>query len=253
MFAGDYVADFFQSILCELRSRNAILLSLAIFLCCAISGPFGTYERLHLIERLLFWAPLIIVAHFTVGLSHKVAIEVLRDRSHLYAGAISAVLFSLFYAPFVYIYSRIGPFSNAHSDTTFTYVAVIVLCFALILCVAVVIVQYNKADEVAMPRLYGRLPEGTTGRIMRLTVRDHYVIVCLDTGQEHRLLMRLADAVDEMEHVEGFLTHRSHWVAKESIHTAGKRDAREFLRMTCGAEVPVSKTYRSNVEQAGFL
>ena len=88
---------------------------------------------------------------------------------------------------------------------------------------------------------------------MRLTVDDHYVDVYLDDGTQHRVLMRLTDAIREMDGAPGFCTHRSHWVSATHIRRAIKQRNREFVVLNDGTQVPVSKTYREDVLAAGFL
>lgn len=102
------------------------------------------------------------------------------------------------------------------------------------------------------PRLYRRLPEGTDGEILRLTSEDHFVDVVTTDGT-HRLRMRLADAIAELDTVEGLSTHRSHWVAREAIAGAEREGGRQFLVLVNGDRVPVSRTYKPVLEEAGLL
>ena len=104
-----------------------------------------------------------------------------------------------------------------------------------------------------LPRLYSRLPQIGKARISRISVDDHYTVVYLDDGTSVRLLLRFADSVKEMDETEGFLTHRSHWVAAGYIESAVREGAKEFLVMNCGEKVPVSKTYRANAVHTGLL
>ena len=75
----------------------------------------------------------------------------------------------------------------------------------------------------------------------------------LSDGDAHRLLMRFKDAVREMDDADGFCVHRSHWVAREAVQSAIKDGQKEFVILTTGDRIPVSKTYRENVVLAGFL
>lgn len=133
-------------------------------------------------------------------------------------------------------------------------VSLFIFGFALILSIYIIFADARRQQNPALlPRLYSRLPEVGPERITRLTVKDHYVHVCLDNGIEHRLLMRFADAVNEMDGAPGFCTHRSHWVSKCAAVRAERRGHKEILVLDCGLEVPVSKTYRNNLVAAGFL
>ncbi|MGD9866167.1 MAG: LytTR family DNA-binding domain-containing protein [Pseudodonghicola sp.] len=102
------------------------------------------------------------------------------------------------------------------------------------------------------PRLARRLPEDFQGPILRLSSEDHFVDV-ITAAAVHRLRMRFADAIDEMDTVEGDLTHRSHWVARAAIDGVEREGGRIFIRLVNGDRVPVSRTYRPGLEQAGIL
>ncbi|GHG84147.1 hypothetical protein GCM10010961_09900 [Pseudodonghicola xiamenensis] len=101
-------------------------------------------------------------------------------------------------------------------------------------------------------RLLRRLPEDFPGPILRLSAEDHFVEVASASGCE-RLRMRLADAIDEMDTVEGQSVHRSHWVARDAIDGVEREGARIFLRLSNGDRVPVSRTYKPKLEEAGIL
>jgi hypothetical protein len=102
------------------------------------------------------------------------------------------------------------------------------------------------------PRLYARCGD-EAGRIMRLTVDDHYVIAVFETGQQYRLLMRFADAVREMEGQDGFCTHRSHWVSAHAVLRAYRVRDRDLVELVDGTTLPVSRTYRDVLVSRGFL
>ncbi|MGH1356366.1 MAG: LytTR family DNA-binding domain-containing protein [Thalassovita sp.] len=109
-----------------------------------------------------------------------------------------------------------------------------------------------SAELDPTPRLMRRLPDGAEGPILRLSARDHFVDVHLP-AETHTLRMRFTDAIDEMDGVPGDCAHRSHWVTFEAV-TGVKRDGgRIYLIINNGDEVPVSRTYRSRMEDAGFL
>lgn len=102
------------------------------------------------------------------------------------------------------------------------------------------------------PAIFDRIAATDFNQIIRMTVDDHYVEIATDAGQE-RILMRFADAVREMGEGNGVLTHRSHWVNPTAVTGCRKDGAKLYLLMRDGAEVPVSKTYRGRVQDAGLL
>ena len=107
----------------------------------------------------------------------------------------------------------------------------------------------NPADR---PRLYRRLPEDETGTILHLAANGHYTSVTLDTGRID-IRMRFSDAVNEMDEVDGHCTHRSHWVACAAVVGHGRVEGKPVLELVNGMSVPVSRTYRPDLEAAGLL
>jgi hypothetical protein len=106
--------------------------------------------------------------------------------------------------------------------------------------------------ESDAPRLMRRLPEGVAGPVLRLSASDHFVEVAL-SGETHSLRMRFADAINEMDGIEGYCAHRSHWVARDAIEAVERDGARIFLRLANGDMIPVSRTYKPRLEAAGIL
>ena len=97
-----------------------------------------------------------------------------------------------------------------------------------------------------------RLPPEKRGRLLCLKTEDHYLRVYTDRGEE-LILLRLKDALRELETHDGRQVHRSYWVARAALAEA-KRDGRKtFLRLTNGLEVPVSQTYLPELRSAGWL
>jgi len=63
------------------------------------------------------------------------------------------------------------------------------------------------------------------------------------------ILMRLSDAIDLLDGIEGVQTHRSHWAARAHASSLSRVDRRHQLALKDGRSVPVSNSYRANVEQ----
>ncbi|MGQ0611211.1 MAG: LytTR family DNA-binding domain-containing protein [Paracoccaceae bacterium] len=96
------------------------------------------------------------------------------------------------------------------------------------------------------------MPEDLRGDLICLSVKDHYVSVSTTAGM-HDLLMRLSDAIAEVDPVEGMQVHRSHWVAMGQV-TGGRRTADQaVLQMSNGTQIPVSRANLKAVEAAGLF
>lgn len=111
----------------------------------------------------------------------------------------------------------------------------------------------NMADAPhPVPAIIARLPAGFPNQILALGVEDHYVRVHTHDRSE-MLLMRLADAINEMSGMDGMQVHRSWWVAKDSIQKT-KRDGRNLrLVLSNGLEIPVSRPNVAKLKQTGWI
>lgn len=101
-------------------------------------------------------------------------------------------------------------------------------------------------------RFVGRMPlHLRAGRIIAVQAEDHYLRVHTDLGSD-LILMRLSDAVAELDGLEGAQTHRSWWVAKEAVRGAKRGDGRATLELEGGLTAPVSRSYAATLREAGW-
>ena len=77
--------------------------------------------------------------------------------------------------------------------------------------------------------------------------------IATDDNAEHRVLMRLRDALSEIDVEQGMCVHRSHWVATNMIEKFDTVDGKEVVRLKCGREVPVGKKDRPELVKAGII
>ena len=102
------------------------------------------------------------------------------------------------------------------------------------------------------PRLLRRIDPQAAGAILRLAARDHYVDVVTTRGTSS-ILMRLTDAIAELDGVSGLRVHRSHWVADTAVRGAEVRGDRLFLILSDGAQVPVARPMMAEAEARGMI
>ncbi len=101
-------------------------------------------------------------------------------------------------------------------------------------------------------RFLERLPPRLRGADLHaIEAEDHYLRLHTSRGQD-LILMRLGDAVDELEGLEGAQVHRSWWVAKSAVADVRRGDGRAVLTLKDGIEVPVSRTYARQLRAAGW-
>jgi DNA-binding LytR/AlgR family response regulator len=102
------------------------------------------------------------------------------------------------------------------------------------------------------PRFPERLPFKLRGAAIRaVQSEDHYLRIHTDRGSD-LILMRLSDALTELEGLEGAQTHRSWWVAKEAVRGVSRGDGRATLTLEGGLEAPVSRRYAKALRAAGW-
>ncbi|MCX7888742.1 MAG: LytTR family transcriptional regulator [Rhodobacteraceae bacterium] len=103
-----------------------------------------------------------------------------------------------------------------------------------------------------VPRLVERLSPELRGRVLRVRGRNHYVEVLTERG-EARILLRLSDAIAELDGSDGLQVHRSHWVAAAAVVGSQKVGPKHELLLKDGSRVPVSRNYVEAVAARGLL
>jgi hypothetical protein len=114
-------------------------------------------------------------------------------------------------------------------------------------------VQTHAAAAGAGPaRFLDRLPFRLRGSVIRaVQSEDHYLRIHTDRGSD-LILMRLSDALTELEGLEGAQTHRSWWVARDAVRGVARGDGRATLTLEGGLEAPVSRRYAKALREAGW-
>jgi hypothetical protein len=115
-------------------------------------------------------------------------------------------------------------------------------------------VETHAAPPAAPPpKFLARLPAKLTGaELWAVEAEDHYLRLHTSLGQD-LILMRLGDAIGELEGIEGARTHRSWWVARTAVRRVERDDGRATLVLPDGAEAPVSRAYARLLRDAGWF
>ncbi len=222
----------------------------------AFVGPFGTFAALSLPLRFAYWAPVVFGAHLIGEASGRVIEHQLRWPASPRRDILQVFVFVAIFAPAIWMFSTFFDQSQ-RTFARFAFLTAHVLgATILVVGLTSLLVKRDSPDQQvssARPRLYDRLMPRTAASVERLTANDHYVDIHLDDGTAQRVLMRLSDAVAEMEGEDGFYTHRSHWVVGRHVKASTRENSRDFLMLGSGGKVPVSRTYRENAVAAGYL
>ena len=140
----------------------------------------------------------------------------------------------------------------------FAYVLVVSLvittgfAFADIFAKTVATSAAEAGADASAPAIIDRLPARLrSSDIYAVSAEDHYLRVHTSAGEE-LILMRLSDAIRELNGIEGLQTHRSWWVARNGLADSQRENGKLVLKLKSGAEAPVSRTYQKSVRDAGW-
>lgn len=209
-------------------------------------------------ERALFWLTML-ASSLIMAYSVQAAVMATAPKLHPFArDAITILVFTPLFAPMPTLVTRLATDASSEAVLPFseTYLMVLVATSsaATIRHIIGINARSEKEESDPRPRFLRRLSdEITPEQVLRLTVDDHYVELYLTNGESHRVLIRFSDAVEEMDGLEGMCVHRSHWVAVQAIRRVERCGGREFVVLGDDSRVPVSRTYRPNLVEAGWI
>lgn len=225
----------------------------------ALIGALGT-DAISLPLRLAYWLPLMIgggvIAHFFA----LVVVRIPRvGASPWMFGALLALAIALPITVIVWAYSNFmfgGDYSWRGVPDTF--VPVLVICAAMTGIMMIAsrpgrVTHAAPSDAAAQPvRFMERLPAKLRGAaIYAVSSEDHYLRLHTSKGAD-LILMRLSDAISELEGLEGAQTHRSWWVARDAVENARREGDKVILELKGGVEAPVSRPNVRPLREAGW-
>ncbi len=237
---------------------RAIGLSLAAALFLGFSGAFNTGQS-PIGLRLVYWVAVILVGTLCGTLA-----SVLVERGPLQTRPLvqGLAVFAILTPPLVVLIWLITGLTlgngRAEIGNLRDFVLPVVLITAAMTALNYV-VQRQPAQTHASPagsgppRFLERLPARLKGaELYAVSAEDHYLRLHTSRGQD-LILMRLSDAVAELEGIEGAQTHRSWWVAKSAVTSARRGDGRATLSLKGGGQAPVSRAYARALREAGWF
>ena len=259
-------SDTFRTVLSPLT----LFIWLASVVMATIAAPFETSSIMPWTLRALYWL-IVVSLSVVVGYGARaVSLTVVGKASPILLDAMMVVLMTIVFSPIVWLITEAALPTLAERPPNLARFAGYVM-----MCTLVVVIgrrmapgfedqgytflpdpmpaPVERGDSTEDPRLLRRLAPEVRGNVYRLTANDHFVEIATENGAES-LRMRLVDAIGEMEPVEGYCVHRSHWVAHEAIVRVERENAHKiFVILANNDRIPVSRKYRRNVEKAGWI
>ncbi|HEX7758391.1 MAG TPA: LytTR family DNA-binding domain-containing protein [Caulobacteraceae bacterium] len=237
--------------------------------CCMIgvvltaAGAFGT-SGLQIAPRFLYWLALMVI-----GASFGVAVTRYVIPDHWFhtqpwgrpwllvvpIALLTALPMSVVVAVAEALVTR-HPFRWAHIGEVFPTTLVISLAITtlgFIIRRRAPVSTHAAPAGAPPPKFLSRLPGKLVGaELWAVEAQDHYLRLHTSQGQD-LILMRLSDAVAELEGIEGAQTHRSWWVAKAAVTQTERADGRATLTLKDGAQVPVSRGFMKVLRDEGWF
>jgi DNA-binding LytR/AlgR family response regulator len=255
-----------QLALREMRSHFTdprVLASMAVIAgILGFSGPFGTFEYLPTGPRIAYWA-VVVAATYAIGFFvATTAGRLLRARLQKPAGRI--VILGLLIGPPITLAVVVingltfgfGGFQPIDWLTLLIYCTIVAMGVnAISEIVSVSLRPAAGAAAAAAPKsppILDRVPLPRRGKLLALSVADHYVEVKTDRGKT-LVLIRLSDAIRESDGVAGIQIHRSHWVALDAVKRVAKASGKVSVELANGEMLPVSRGFMTAARDAGLV
>jgi len=231
----------------------------AAALVLTLAGAFATGEEpFH--ERLIYWT-IVMAAGWSWG---RVCRSLLARRSDLedspwlYVFALTAIIalpmcLIVWLTTGLFFRGEISPTSDLPGLAIPVVTVTAAVCTLIVLLGRSTPVQTHASAGAAGPaKFIERLPlRLQAARLIAIEAEDHYLRVHTDQGSD-LILMRLSDALRELDGLEGAQTHRSWWVSKDAVRGASRGDGRATLELDGGISAPVSRRYAGALREAGW-
>lgn len=257
-----------QTLIARLAHLRRSPVALVLWACLTVLGvvaqPYDSYGLLPVWARVLYWGGVAGAGIVAADLVDCIARRLTPDGHRVKIAAKAVILATVLLSPVFIAWNELFVlmFPDMDDDPlliTFRVFATSIPVFALIEALRPNEARSSEAfphetsapepcPEALRPRLAVRL-QYPDARILRLSANNHLIDVISDQGTE-QIRMRFADAVLEMEPVTGCCVHRSHWVALDAIEGLKRHKDKLFVRLKNGDEIPVSRTYRPELEAA---
>lgn len=241
----------------------------------AVIGPYGTFQDLAPAARLAYWGGLILFGFLAfqataaagVAVAGRVAARTGRDVPW------TAVVVPVTLLANGLITTAVAAVEAALDRSSFSSMGGIAGLYAYCLVVTVLVTVLPLRAELlsrgylhppappappperspAAAPFLARIPPRLGRDLLALEMEDHYLRIHTTRGSD-LILMRLRDAVAELDGFPGLRVHRSFWVAQAAVAGVERRpDGKLLLVLSNGLTVPVSRTHAPAVRAAGWV
>lgn len=243
-----------------------IVVGAAVFL-TAMAGPYYTLERLSFPERLVYWGITIPLSAVIMTFLSTFAYKITEEKSlnwvivAFLAGlaGVVPVVGSVYLSEGIASGFKDGWLEGVSFMRLAIYVAPSLIGVTLVVNALfefrVVGQQMPTPEpEPEQPKitlLQSKLPHHLGHEIVTVQAQDHYVEVTTLKGSA-MVLMRLGDAVRDLEPLNGLQVHRSWWVNPAYVIRTETGKSGPELVMETGSKIPVGRSFRKVVRDFSY-
>jgi hypothetical protein len=239
----------------------------------AVIGPFGTYNYMGLAQRLVyflatgisFWLVIVLISALLGSLDWTQRWPL--PLRMAVAGFVSAAPGTL--VIFLVHGWLVQPVAIRFAPQIFIESAFLAVVFSVVIGlfvdwrlhaeadlerarVAAAIAKTEPGPAPPPTDFFRRIPPALGRDLLALQMEDHYLRIHTALGSD-LILLRLRDALAELGPERGLQVHRSWWVAKGAVASVERNAGRAALVLQNGLRVPISKSFRDHVKDAGWL
>jgi DNA-binding LytR/AlgR family response regulator len=250
------------------RWRREIAVLLAVGVLLGSLGPYGTYDCFAVADRFGYW----MLRSILVGLICLIAFHTVTAKKscaawpptkQALAGVLAASIPCALIGFALASVFRQMPSTPLEVASLYGRVAIITMVVGIPLHLARTVfargyeflpaeVRPTRVAQSTELTFLRRLPAKLGTDLLCIEVEDHYLRVHTSKGNG-LLLMRLSDAVAELDLTLGRQVHRSYWVAQRAVSAVDRDRYRVRLILSNGARVPVSRTFLPKLRAEGWL
>lgn len=108
------------------------------------------------------------------------------------------------------------------------------------------------SQDDLQPAFLARLPAELGSDLIALEMEDHYVRAHTMLGSD-LVLLRLRDALGELDGIDGAQVHRSWWVARDAVEGVEREGRSVRLVLPRGIAAPVARSRMAELTKAGWF
>ena len=249
-----------RNILMKAFMRN-LLACVALALVFAFLGIYDS-DNMALPSRIVFWTVIMCMGGLMVAVAEPLVFGRLLRGAHpvLQLGVISVILS----VPITIILGGLNTgfqFNFSAVNWVLQFLNVMVIS-VIVVCGRYLVSQFiNRVSHSGLPKERAQNPIDNflkrqplkfhNAELYGLSSEGHYLRMHTDKGST-LILMRISDAVRELEQADGLQVHRSWWVARNGIKDSTRKNGQRFLILKDGTTAPVSRSFLPKLKEAGL-